>query len=278
LIGGSGPIGVFDSGVGGLTVLRALRSALPEEEFIYLGDTARLPYGTKSPESVIRYSLQCAEALIVRGISCLVVACNTASASALGALRLRYPEIPVIGVIEPGAAAAVAASRSRHIAVIGTEGTVGGGAYQMAIHRLDAGVRVTARACSLFVAMAEEGWTEGPIAEAVARRYLDPIFGMADEAPYAPSDGTPDTLVLGCTHFPVLAGAIRTVLPPRVAIVDSAATVAAAVARELARPIHTRGSGGVTWLATDGAARFARVSSVFLGQALRADEIEIVDL
>ncbi len=274
MIGGSGPIGVFDSGVGGLTVLRALRSALPAEEFIYLGDTARLPYGTKSPESVIRYSLQCAEALIVRGISCLVVACNTASASALGALRLRYPEIPVIGVIEPGAAAAVAASRSRHIAVIGTEGTIGGGAYQMAIHRLDAAVRVTARACSLFVAMAEEGWTEGPIAEAVARRYLDPIFGTAVGAPY----GAPDTLVLGCTHFPVLAAAIRTVLPPRVAIVDSAATVAAAVSRELARPIHTRGSGGVTWLATDGAARFARVSSVFLGQALRADEIEIVDL
>ncbi|MGO8855280.1 MAG: glutamate racemase [Steroidobacteraceae bacterium] len=290
MIGGSGPIGVFDSGVGGLTVLRALRSALPAEEFIYLGDTARLPYGTKSPESVVRYSLQCAEALIVRGISCLVVACNTASASALGALRLRYPDIPVIGVIEPGAAAAVAASRSRHIAVIGTEGTIGGGAYQMAIHRLDAGIRVTARACSLFVAMAEEGWTEGPIAEAVARRYLEPIFGTADGAPYSRADGapyampygrpygTPDTLVLGCTHFPVLAAAIRTVLPPRVAIVDSAATVAAAVSRDLVRTIHTQGSGGVTWLATDGAARFARVSSVFLGQALRADEIEIVDL
>lgn len=282
MIGGSGPIGVFDSGVGGLTVLRALRSALPAEEFIYLGDTARLPYGTKSPESVVRYSLQCAEALIVRGISCLVVACNTASASALGALRLRYPDIPVIGVIEPGAAAAVAASRSRHIAVIGTEGTIGGGAYQTAIHRLDAGFRVTARACSLFVAMAEEGWTEGPIAEAVARRYLEPIFGTADGAPYGAPNGTPygapDTLVLGCTHFPVLAAAIRTVLPPRVAIVDSAATVAAAVSRELARTIHTQGSGGVTWLATDGAARFARVSSVFLGQALRADEIEIVDL
>ena len=282
MIGGSGPIGVFDSGVGGLTVLRALRSALPAEEFIYLGDTARLPYGTKSPESVVRYSLQCAEALIVRGISCLVVACNTASASALGALRLRYPDIPVIGVIEPGAAAAVAASRSRHIAVIGTEGTIGGGAYQTAIHRLDAGFRVTARACSLFVAMAEEGWTEGPIAEAVARRYLEPIFGTADGAPYGAPNGTPygapDTLVLGCTHFPVLAAASRTVLPPRVAIVDSAATVAAAVSRELARTIHTQGSGGVTWLATDGAARFARVSSVFLGQALRADEIEIVDL
>jgi glutamate racemase len=301
---GGGPIGVFDSGIGGLTVLRALRSALPSEEFIYLGDTARLPYGTKSAESVVRYSLQCAEALFARGIRCLVVACNTASASALGALRLRYPGIPVIGVIESGAAAAVAASHSRHIAVIGTEGTIGGGAYETAIHRLDAGIRVTAQACSLFVAMAEEGWTEGPIAEAVARRYLDPIFRAPDAAPgslygtpygapdgttygtpygtpdgttYGTPYGTPDTLVLACTHFPVLTTAIRAVLPARVAIVDSAATVAAAVAREVATA-RAHGSGGVTWLATDGAARFARVSSVFLGQALRADEIEIVDL
>jgi glutamate racemase len=271
---GNGPIGVFDSGVGGLTVLRALRSALPTEEFIYLGDTARLPYGTKSPQSVVRYSLQCAEALIARGIRCLVVACNTASASALDALRLRYGDIPVIGVIEPGAAAAVSASHSKHIAVIGTEGTIGGRAYQTAIHRLNADVRVTALACSLFVAMAEEGWVEGPIAEAVARRYLEPIFSDA-------LDGVPDTLVLGCTHFPALAAPIRAVLPEHVRIVDSAATIAAAVSRELAVPNHRRGrggGGGVRWLATDGAARFARVSSTFLGEALRADQIEIIDL
>jgi glutamate racemase len=273
--------------------LRALRDALPAEEFIYLGDTARLPYGTKSPESVVRYSLQCADALIARGIRCLVVACNTASASALGALRLRYADIPVVGVIEPGAAAAVSASRARHIAVIGTEGTIGGGAYQAAIHRLNADVRVTAAACSLFVAMAEEGWIDGPIAEAVARRYLDPIFsgvlsgsgvpsGVPYEPPYEPPYGVPcgrpDTLVLGCTHFPVLTPAIRAVLPEGVRVIDSAATVAAAVSRELPAPIHRRGRGGVKWLATDGAARFARVSSTFLGEALRADEIEIIDL
>ncbi|HWJ35536.1 MAG TPA: glutamate racemase [Steroidobacteraceae bacterium] len=287
----NGPIGVFDSGVGGLTVLRALRSALPTEEFIYLGDTARLPYGTKSPESVVRYSLQCAEALINRGIRALVVACNTASASALGALRSRYPDIPVFGVIEPGAAAAVSATRSNHIAVIGTEGTIGGQAYQMAIHRLNADVRVTARACSLFVAMAEEGWIDGLIAEAVARRYLQPIFSepraVPDRAPGVPDEvscGGPDTLVLGCTHFPVLSAAIRAVLPEHVRMVDSAATIAAAVARELAPqtvrlalPAERRG-GGVTWLATDGAARFARVSSTFLGEALHSDEIEIIDL
>jgi glutamate racemase len=262
------PIGVFDSGVGGLTVLRALRLALPAEDFIYLGDTARLPYGTKSPQTVVRYSLQCAAALLKRRIRCLVVACNTASASALGALRLQHPSLPVIGVIEPGAAAAVAASESQHIAVIATEGTIGGGAYQAAIHGLNHRARVTARACSLFVAMAEEGWTDGPIAQAVARRYLDPLFQNGD---------APDTLVLGCTHFPVLSAAIRAVLPGEVRIIDSAATTAAAVARQLSGTALA-GVGQVTWLATDGAARFARVGSTFLGEPLRAEAVEIIDL
>ena len=276
MTGDGGAIGVFDSGVGGLTVLRALRSVLPQERFVYLGDTARLPYGTKSAATVVRYSLQCADALVARGIRCLVVACNTASASALDALRLRYPRIPVIGVIEPGAAAAVAASRTRHIAVIGTEGTIGGGAYQAAIQRLDARVRVTAQACSLFVAVAEEGWVEGAIAEAIARRYLDPIFSDG-RAPGA-AGGIPDTLVLGCTHFPVLSAAVRAILPQHVTLVDSAATVAAAVARQLPAAASPSGRGSVTWLATDGAARFARVSAVFLGQALRPEDIEIIDL
>jgi glutamate racemase len=264
------PIGVFDSGVGGLTVLRALRAAMPAENFIYLGDTARLPYGTKSAETVVRYSLQCAASLVRRRIRCLVVACNTASASALDALRLQHPRLPVIGVIEPGAEAAVAASVSQHIAVIATEGTIGGGAYQTAIHRLNPSARVTSRACSLFVSMAEEGWTEGPIAEAVARRYLDPIFQQSD---------APDTLVLGCTHFPALAAAIGAVLPPHVSIVDSAATTAAAVLHGLHHASGTPGArGAVSWLATDGAARFARVGSAFFGETLRPEAIEIVDL
>lgn len=265
-------IGVFDSGVGGLTVLRALRSAMPAEHFVYLGDTARLPYGTKSAQTVVRYSLQCADALLRRGIRCLVVACNTASASALDALRAQHPALPVIGVIEPGAEAAVAASVSQRIAVIATEGTIDGGAYQRAIRRLSGSARITARACSLFVAMAEEGWTEGPIAEAVARRYLNPIFMQ---------DDPPDTLVLGCTHFPVLATAIRAVLPPSVRLVDSAATTAAAVLRRLGSaraPAAGRPAGSVTWLATDSAARFARVGGTFLGQALRADAVQIIDL
>jgi glutamate racemase len=282
ITGAAIPIGVFDSGVGGLTVLRALRSAMPAENFIYLGDTARLPYGTKSAETVVRYSLQCAAALLQRRVRCLVVACNTASASALDTLRSHHPGLPVIGVIEPGAQAAVAASASQHIAVIATEGTIAGGAYQAAIHRLNPAARVTSRACSLFVSMAEEGWTEGPIAEAVARRYLDPIFQR---------DDAPDTLVLGCTHFPALGTAIRAVLPRHVNIVDSAATTAAAVRHQLhgasvpAGETGTSGetgacgeTGAVTWLATDGAARFARVGSAFLGETLRAEAIEIVDL
>ena len=199
-----------------------------------------------------------------------MVACNTASASALGALRAQHPELPVVGVIEPGAEAAVAASESQHIAVIATEGTIAQGAYQTAIHRLNPRARVTSRACSLFVAMAEEGWTEGPIAEAVARRYLDPMFQKRD---------APDTLVLGCTHFPALAAALRAVLPSHVGIVDSAATTAAAVRRRLeGKSGASNAPGAVSWLATDGAARFARVGSTFLGETLHAETVEIIDL
>ena len=271
------PIGVFDSGVGGLTVLAALRHAMPAEDFIYLGDTARLPYGTKSSDTVARYSLQCAEALVARGIRCLVVACNTASALGLEVLRVRHPGLAVMGVIEPGAQAAVAISSSQHIAVIGTEGTIKGGAYQAAIRRLNPLARVVAAPCSLFVALAEEGWTTGHIAEATAQRYLGPLFA-------SDPGGVPDTLVLGCTHFPALAAPIRKALPMQVRIVDSDQTTAAAVARELAvreaprGQLHGGSRGSVRWLATDGAARFARASRTFLGEALRAADIEIIDL
>jgi glutamate racemase len=263
------PIGVFDSGVGGLTVLRALRRALPGEDFIYLGDTARLPYGTKSAATVLRYSLQCAAALSAYDIRCLVVACNTASASALAALRLQYPDLPVIGVIEPGAEAALAVSVRQHIAVIATEGTIAGGAYQHAIQRRNPQARVEAQACSLFVALAEEGWTCGPIVEEIAKRYLGSLFAGA---------AGPDTLVLGCTHFPALAAAIQAVLPPCVMIVDSAATTAAAVARQLGEVRRGPAAGTIRWLATDNAARFARVGSTFFGEALDPGAVEVIDL
>ena len=268
------PIGVFDSGVGGLTVLRALRAELPTESFIYLGDTARLPYGTKSEHTVARYALQAADALVERAIKCLVVACNTASAAALPALQQRYAGLPVIGVIEPGARAACAASISGRIAVLATESTVRGGAYTQAITRLRRDARVTAIACAIFVALAEEGWTDGPVVAAAASRYLAPLR--------AAGAAGPDTLVLGCTHFPVLAPAIAAAVGPGLRIVDSAATTAAAVHQELAPRGLLREVGGapatVQFLATDGIARFAAVGGRFLGAPIGADEVELIDL
>jgi glutamate racemase len=266
------PIGVFDSGVGGLTVLKALAAELPHEQFVYLGDTARLPYGTKSPETVARYAWQAAEALLEYDVKCLVIACNTASAVGLSAIRERIESIPVVGVIEPGAAAACAASKSGHIAVIATEGTVRGGAYQEAILRLRADANVVALPAQLFVALAEEGLHRGPIVDGVARHYLDPLFG--------PLESHPDTLVLGCTHFPVLAGVIRTAIGPNVCIVDSAATTAKSVRQLLDREGLARGAGeaATRFLATDSVERFVRVGSHFLERQINPTEVELVDL
>jgi glutamate racemase len=268
------PIGVFDSGVGGLTVLRALKEVLPHEAFVYLGDTARLPYGTKSPASVVRYATQCAELLVGRGIKALVVACNTAASAALPALAARYPGLPVVGVVEPGARAAVAASGSGRIAVVATEGTIRAGAYIAAIERLRPGAEITGIGCSVFVALAEEGWTAGPIVEQVAHRYLDGVF--AGPAP-------PDTLLLGCTHFPVLAAALRKSIPAAIAVVDSARTTAEAVAallaaQGLARAADSPAPGPKRFLATDGPERFARVGSIFLGRPISAADVELVDV
>jgi len=265
------PIGVFDSGVGGMTVLRALRAAMPEEDFRYLGDTARLPYGTKSADTVCRYALQASALLVDRGVKCLVVACNTASSVAIPALESRFGSLPVVGVIEPGAAAAVRASAAGRIAVIATEGTVRGNAYARAIAALDPDVAVVQRACALFVALAEEGWTDGPIAEAVARRYLEPLFRGAD---------APDALLLGCTHFPALVAPIRRVLGPGVAIVDSAETTARATAARLeSLGLRRRtGIGSVRLAATDAPERFARVGALFAGEPIASDEVELIDL
>ena len=200
----SKPIGVFDSGIGGLTVYRALREALPHEDFIYLGDTARLPYGTKSKETVEHYTVGAARLLQKMGIKFLVVACNTASAHALGAVQREAPELPYYGVIAAGAEAAVKATRSGRIAVLATEGTVNSGAYADLICRLKPDVRVQMLACQMLVALAEEGWCEGVEAEAIVSRYLSNL-----EPGY-------DTLVLGCTHFPLLAPVICKFCPPEV--------------------------------------------------------------
>lgn len=263
------PLGVFDSGVGGLTVLRALVAELPHEDFIYLGDTARLPYGTKSPATVARYSVRAAEALIERGIKALVVACNTASANALPALAARFPDLPVIGVIEPGARAASDASASGRIAVLATEGTVKGGAYERAILAVRPDAHVTQVACQVFVALAEEGWSEGEAVAAVTERYL------------AHLDARIDTVVLGCTHFPLLEGAISRQLGAARRVVDSAATTARAASRILAErglaAAATR-PGRLTLMATDSPERFARVGARFLGASIAARSVESVDL
>jgi glutamate racemase len=262
-------VGVFDSGVGGLTVLRALIGELPREDFLYLGDTARLPYGTKSPATVARYSVRAAEALVTQGIKALVVACNTASATALPALRERFPDLCVIGVIEPGARAACDASRSGRIAVLATEGTVQGGAYPRAIQALLPDAHVTQIACQVFVALAEEGWSEGEAVDAVTERYL------------AHLDSRVDTVVLGCTHFPLLVGAIGRQLGAQRHIVDSAATTARATAAMLAeRQLATTRTnpGALRLMATDSPERFARVGARFLGSSIGVRHVEAIDL
>lgn len=267
------PIGVFDSGMGGLTVLRALLARLPCERFVYLGDTARLPYGTKSPETVQAYTLQATRLLVSEGVKMVVIACNTASAVALGPLAKALSPVPVIGVIEPGARAGVAATRNNHIAVIATEGTVKGAAYVRVIAALNGDIKVVQQPCQLFVALAEEGWTDSPATRAAAEHYLAPLFS-------GPS--APDTLVLGCTHFPVLADTIRKIIGSNVALVDSAETTALAVADALASGSlgsTSKANGGTARIfATDSPERFARVGAVFLGRPIDAEAVELVDL
>jgi glutamate racemase len=265
------PIGVFDSGIGGLTVMRSLMRRLAGESFVYLGDTARLPYGTKSADTVTRYAVQCAGAVSGEGIKLLVVACNTASAVAIGPLTEALHPIPVIGVIAPGAEAAVAAAPHGRIAVIATEGTVRGGAYARAIHALRPDAQVTQKACPLFVALAEEGLTEGDIPERVAQHYLAEIVGAEE---------TPDCLVLGCTHYPALASVIARVAGPKIRLVDSAETTASAVARLLIERDLTRKASPVPprFLATDAPERFARVGETFLGTHIDPAKVELIDL
>jgi len=262
--------------VGGLTVLSALRAELPYESFLYLGDTARLPYGTKSATTVERYSLQIAQALLTRGVKALVVACNTAASTALPAIRARFADLPLLGVIEPGADAAIAATRSGRIAVLATEATVSGGAYQRAISQRRPDAIVTAVACQLLVALAEEGWTDGLVARSAVARYLSPLFG-------AQQPSRPDTLVLGCTHFPMLRGVLAQAVGPQVKIVDSAATTARAArsllqARDLLSTHRPSDGPGLRLLATDSAERFASIGSRFLGQAMVPADIEIIDI
>ncbi len=256
----NGAIGVFDSGVGGLTVLKALLERLPFESTVYLGDTARVPYGTKSGEVVTRYSLANANALAEYGIKMLVVACNTASAVAIPALEARLP-IPVVGVITPGAQAAEKATKTGKIAVIGTPGTIRSGAYQRAIAAERPDMEVRARACPLFVPLAEEGWTEGEVPRLVAHQYLSGDL----------LQGGVDTLVLGCTHYPLLSDVIREAVGPGVTLVDSAHATAERVVQVLqARDLLKLERGAVErqFLVTDTPERFLEVGSRFLGRPI----------
>lgn len=256
--------------MGGLTVMRALRARLPGEDYIYLGDTARLPYGTKSADTVTRYAVQASAALMHHGIKLLVVACNTASAAALPALAETLAPLPVVGVIAPGAAAAVAAAPDGPIAVIATEGTVKGGAYVRAIQALAPHMPVVQQAAPLFVALAEEGLRDGPLPELAAQRYLEPLLATVPR---------PRGLVLGCTHFPVLKEVIAQVAGPEVTLIDSAETTAAAVEAVLRERNLLNDKGGSSrFLATDAPGRFAHLGQIFLGEPIDPGSVTLVDL
>ena len=263
-------IGVFDSGVGGLTVVRALRRALPGEDIIYLGDTARVPYGSKSPRTVEKYSLGCQQFLLDRGVKLVLIACNTASANALPALSAAT-RVPVIGAVEPGAQSALAATKAGHIGVIGTLATVRSNAYAKAIAARDASAQLTQLACPLLVPLADEGWTDNDIAKLVARRYLVQLFER---------DPAIDTLLLGCTHYPLLRdviAAVATELTRReVAIVDSASAMSDAAREALGSGPNRRSTAGrLDCFATD-TSRLDELAPRFLGEPIT--NFELVDL
>lgn len=268
------PLGVFDSGLGGLTVVRALREALPHEDIVYLGDTARVPYGTKGPQTVIKYALGCARHLVGRGVKAIVIACNTVSAVAPERLRVEL-DLPVLEVIGPGARAAVAATRSGKIGVLATAGTIASGAYPRAVSAISTRAETVAQAAPLLVPLAEEGWVDGDVPRLAVRRYLEPL-----------AKARVDVVVLGCTHYPLLRSVIeaeaRAMLGPDVRVVDSAHAVAAdALAflegRGLARKASpARARGRVQLLVTDLPKAFESVAARFLGEA--PESVEQVDL
>jgi len=255
------PIGVFDSGVGGLTVLKALRELLPNENRIYFGDTARVPYGTKSPKTIIRYSLENARLLQSYGVKMVVVACNTSSAHALDILKTALP-FPIVGVVEPGAQEAVRHTRSGRIGVIGTEATVKSEAYRKAIVSINPFCKVFQKACPLFVPLIEEGWLNDPITKQVAERYLREL-----------REAEVDTLVLGCTHYPLIKEVLKEVFP-QATLVDSAQAVATLVKRLL--PSVREGSRGeVKILVSDKTERFVKIAQLIMGEPVEIEEVKV---
>jgi glutamate racemase len=265
------PLGVFDSGLGGLTVVHALRERLPSESIVYLGDTARVPYGTRSADTVVKYALGCSKALVDRGVKAVVVACNTVSAVALDALRVEL-DLPVLGVIEPGAEAAARVADGQVIGVLGTAGTIASGAYPRAAAAVSTRSEVIGQAAPLLVPLVEEGWTEGEVPRLAVRRYLEPLLARGAEV-----------IVLGCTHYPLLRDVIEreaAALAGRpIRIVDSAHATADAVARFLRErdaDARRRDRGRLELLVTDLPATFMQVASRFLGEPVV--DVEQIDL
>lgn len=262
-------IGIFDSGVGGLTVVRAVNTLLPGESVVYFGDTARVPYGSKSPETVIRFSMEDAEFLLGKGIKLLVVACNTASSVSLPALR-EFADVPVIGVIEPGAVAAAVSTENGIVGVIGTLGTISSGAYQKVLRSFDTVRRVVAQPSPLLVPLVEEGWLDHRITELVLREYTAPLV----------SEGI-DTLVLGCTHYPLLKEALAGVLGPGIRLVDSAESTAAEVASILdGEGLRSdEGPGENSFYVSDIPLKFQEIAQRFLGRSVPlVTHVEVGDL
>ncbi|HOF60852.1 MAG TPA: glutamate racemase [Candidatus Latescibacteria bacterium] len=258
------PIGVFDSGVGGLTVVNEIQRQLPKERVVYFGDTARFPYGSKSVETVTEFARQDSQFLLEFDVKLIVVACNTATACALDHLR-EHLSVPVVGVIEPGAVAAVRASRRKFVGVIGTQGTIASGAYQRALTRIDPSISVFAQACPLFVSLAEEGWTDRAASLLIAHEYLDPL-----------REAMIDVLVLGCTHYPLLMPVIRRVMGPETILTDSAAEVTREVGHLLQEnELESDGSAvsGHRFFVSDAPLKFREVGERFLGRALPTVEL-----
>ncbi len=260
------PIGIFDSGVGGLTVARAIRRAFPSAPILYFGDTARVPYGGKSPETVRHYAHEIGGYLTQHGVSCLVVACNTASALALDSLATTFPHTPVLGVVAPGAQAAVSASRNAHIGIIGTRATIASRAYDRAIHALAPDSKITAIPCPLFVPLVEEMWLEGPITQSIIARYLDPLL----------TEGI-DTLVLGCTHYPFLEKAIAQHCGTSVTIVDSATATATALTKTLKNTPPTSSSPpSLDVVLTDTPVQFLELANAHLNLQILSEKISLI--
>lgn len=257
-------IGIFDSGIGGLTVLKEIIRLLPSENTVYLGDTARVPYGIKSPQTVTKYSFENTEFLLRQDIKLLVVACNTSSAISLNKIKKKFP-VPVIGVLEPGARAATEATRSNRIGVIGTEATIRSGTYQKAIKKIDREIEVIGVPCPLFVPLAEEGWVDSDIAFLIAERYLGPLRGKDI-----------DTLVLGCTHYPLLKKVIKEVMGKGITLIDSAKETAIEVKKTLSRKREAGGQAIHKYFVTDDPKRFIKLGEGLLEFPI--DKVEKIDL